>query len=254
MNKEIIERNFSRHAELYDKYSDIQRLAARELIKYLPSADVADILEIGCGTGAYTTCLREKFITANLEAFDISSRMLKVARRKLPDDRIRFVLCDGEKPGLNRKFGIITSNAALQWFDDIEESLIKYSNLLTEKGIIAFSIFGPLTFRELRQALNGIFAKPISMDSASFLDDVELGAIMGRYFQSVKIRELLFEKTFPSLVELLRTIKYSGIRGDGAGGAFMWKRDALKKTEEIYRMKFGDIKATYQIFLCRAVK
>ena len=50
-NKDIIQKNFSRCARVYDCYSAVQDKAARELIGHLNDSRFAEILDIGCGNG-----------------------------------------------------------------------------------------------------------------------------------------------------------------------------------------------------------
>ena len=81
MNKEIIARNFSRCAYLYDRYADVQKKAALEILGQIQDYSFSKILEIGCGTGNYTLLLREKFKRASITALDISRKMIEVAQK-----------------------------------------------------------------------------------------------------------------------------------------------------------------------------
>ena len=51
MDKEAIVKNFSKYARTYDKYADIQKRAASELLGLMRKDGFRPILEIGCGTG-----------------------------------------------------------------------------------------------------------------------------------------------------------------------------------------------------------
>lgn len=253
-DKKTLIRNFSRYAHLYDKYANIQRMIACELIKKVPSDSVTNILEIGCGTGNYTHLLRKRFKCARVKALDISNRMVEIAKRKLQDKGIEFIVGDGEFIELDGEFNLITSNAAFQWFEDLNRALLNYRDMLIKKGIIAFSIFGPETFWELNESLREILDKPGTLSADNFLEKDRLERILKAYFMKASVKEMIIKEEYPSLMKLLSKIKYTGVRGDGLNGSFLWNRTLLNNVEDAYRTRFGGIEATYQIFLCKAIR
>jgi len=254
MDKAAIARNFSRYAHLYDRYADIQRLAAGRLMRYLPDAPVKNILEIGCGTGIYTSYLREKFKDANLEALDISDTMVGMAKNRLRDGRVIFRVEDGETPKLASKFNLITSNAAFQWFEDLNRAVGSYEGLLSEDGMLVFSIFGPRTFKELKTALKATFGKEAEISSADFPEKGKIKDMLSSRFKKVAIKEYTIKEKHASLMHLLRKIKYTGTRGMGFDTKQAWDKASIAEAEESYIRMFGSIEATYQIFFCKAVK
>lgn len=247
-------RNFSRCARVYDAHADVQRTAACALARYLPENGIEDILEIGCGTGIFTACLRERFKGSRLEAMDISDSMVETARSKLRDAHIKFSIGDAEEMTPEHKFDLIASNASFQWFRDVESSVSRCREALTGRGVLVFSVFGPLTFRELNHSLKACLGDKLSIDSADFYGKDELYNILKSHFGRVSVDELIVEKNYPSLRELLKNIKYTGIRGSGANIGFTWNRGLLNKVEGFYRTTYDGIKASYQIILCRADK
>lgn len=252
-DKDRLIRNFSRYAHLYDKYADVQRLMAYELIKEVPCDGSRSILEIGCGTGNYTRLLRDRFKSAHLKALDISKAMVEIAKDKLQDDGIEFLVGDGELIELDDRYDLITSNAAFQWFDCLEKALANYKDALITNGVIAFSIFGPKTFWELSHTLKEAFENE-SISSDDFLDKEILAKILRRYFMRVSVREFELKEKHSSLMELLNKIRYTGARGDGSNGYHPWSRRSLERVEDIYKRGFGSIEASYQIFFCRAMR
>lgn len=251
MDKEAIIRNFSRYAYTYDRYANVQKYVATQLLSLLKEDGINKILEIGCGTGNYTLLLREKFSNAELKAIDISARMIEVASKKTQNKRIALIVDDAESINLDEEFDLITSNACFQWFDDLGRALIKYKNLLKKNGIILFSIFGPDTFWELNVSLKRIFGD-VSTGAANFAAQEELSQILKDNFRKQELREARCEETFSCLRGLLNKIKYTGIRGGGLSAKIFLTPGLLKKLEGIYLHKFQHIKATYQIFFCKA--
>lgn len=256
MNKNRIINNFSRYASVYDKYANIQQTAANMLIKDLLSErkSARYILEIGCGTGNYTSLLRQKFNKSVIKAIDISEKMVEVAKKKLNRREIDFIVADAETINLSNKFDIITSNATFQWFDNIEAAIEKYKNVLNKKGIISFSIFGPLTFWELDKAIKETLNEDIKINSKKFLEKNEISSILKKYFEKVNIKEIIMEEKYASLSDFLNKIKYTGTRGNGINGGLKLTRAILNEMEQNYKSMFGQIAASYQIFFCNGVK
>jgi len=253
MNKESIARNFSRCAYFYDSYADVQKRAALEVLNGINDFSCGKILEIGCGTGNYTFILREKFQKARITALDISDKMVEVAQEKLKDKDIEFIVADAEFINFPEEgFDLITSNACFQWFANLETALGKYKNLLKKNGLISFSIFGPLTFRELSVSVESIL-KNTPIAANNFLDKDRINKMFSSNFKESKIKELRYEESFGNLLGLLNKIKYTGVRGNGADSkAFLGSR-YIKRIEEVYLNKFHSIKATYQIFFCQGL-
>ena len=248
-----IKNNFSRHASLYDKYADVQNLAANELIKRTPpSGSIEDILDIGCGTGSYTLELRNKFKNASITALDISEEMISMAKRKLGHAAAEFIVGDAESANLSGRHDLITSNATFQWFDDLALALERYSKALKPEGSIIFSMFGPLTFRELGGAIKEVFGPAAQISSGRFPARDVVAASMIRYFSRSAAEEVVVKRRYASLTELLKRIKYTGTRGVGLARAHQWSRNVLNRVEEAYISTTGSIEASYQIFYCKA--
>ncbi len=253
MNKQVILKAFSRCAHIYDDYADIQKQAAEELAGWIDADGFRRILEIGCGTGNYTLRLKNKFEHSGLLAVDISQEMIEVAKNKLQDREVEFVTADAENFSFPGKFNLITSNACLQWFEDLEKALLEYEKMLTPGGLIIFSIFGPRTFYELNDALAACL-KDKSIPAAAFLPRNKIERILRRNFNGIQIRQVIHQETFSCLRDLLRKIKYTGIRGEAVNGKGILGPRKLRQIEEAYLDIHKQITATYQVFFCKGVK
>ena len=251
MDKAAIINNFSRYAHTYDSYADIQKGAAIELLGLINNNGFAKILEIGCGTGNYTRLLRDRFTKAKLQAVDISAKMIEVALDKFKKDKVEFSVADAEKVNFDKGYDLITSNACFQWFEDLESALKMYRCSLNAGGCLAFSLFGPETFKELNESLKSL---GFSSERANFKSQVNLESILEDNFIETQIKEVLYEEKFSSLKRLFEKIKYTGIRGDGIGKKTFFTRADFSRIEKHYLGKFKEIKATYQIFYCRGKK
>lgn len=258
MDKKIIIKNFSRYAYCYDKYAHVQKLAAEKLLSTIKEENFNSVLEIGCGSGNYTALLRGKFVNARLKAIDISATMVDIAKDKLKNSGVEFIVEDAENMDSEENFELITSNACFQWFDDLEGALSKYRTLLNNDGIISFSIFGPATFCELNESLRSVTGASVA--AGNFMDRAKIEAILIGNFRKIVIEEIRHVEFFSHLKDLFDKIKYTGIRGEGTGGRFFLGTELFKKLEDYYRDNFfsvddgSGIRATYQIFLCRGQK
>lgn len=250
--KEQITNNFSRYVASYDQYSTIQQSVARLLLTELPNESPANILEIGCGTGYYTRLLHYKYPQSKIKALDISPKMIAWAKDKLPDENIDFVVADAEELECAEKYDLITANAVFHWFGDLEKTIFQCRNGLRENSQLLFSFFGPQTFCELQQALSICLQRDLPLTSDRFLSKLSLEAILRRNFNTLDIKELYLQENFPSLAGLLKKIKYTGTNGAGLSGKIKLNKNILKKMENTYQKKFGQIKATSQIFICKA--
>jgi len=244
-------RDFSRSAPLYDRYANVQFKVADALLAELRGARES-IFEIGCGTGHYTRLLRERYRSARLKACDISARMVEVAREKLRDEAVEFVVADAETLVLDERFDLVTSNAALQWFEDLEGALRHCADALNDGGLLAFSIFGPETFRELDHCLRLALGRTEGgglVRSRTFLEKKRIAGMLDASFGRVTVRETTCREEYPSLRALLEKIKRTGTSGGGLPGDSLAQPRLLGRVEKIFEAEFGRVEATYQAFL-----
>lgn len=254
ISKGTISENFSKYAGVYDQYSTVQNLSALRLIEEANSSSFRNILEIGCGTGNYTKLLREKFPKACIKAIDISGEMIKIAREKLRNEKIEFVIADAENLKLEKSFDLISSNASFQWFENLEADLARYKEALNKGGFVLFSTFGPRTFHELHSSLEEFSRKSLSLVAGGFLAKQEIERMLKRFFGEVQVREKIYKEKYSSLWELLEKVRCTGTRGGGLKGEIFWIPRTIASIEKIYIKRFQSIVATYQLFFCRGIK
>lgn len=251
VNKKVIEENFSKHAREYDQHSRVQNFCASRLIKEIKANSFSNILDIGCGTGNYTKLLRNRFPLAKIKAVDISAEMIEVAKDKLEDTRIEFVVADAENLSLKKRFDLISSNTSFQWFQDLKSDLTKYKQALGKGGLILFSTFGPKTFYQLHSCLEEFLGKALSISASNFLKREEVEKILKGIFSEVEVKEEEYNQNYDSLLELLENVRCTGTRGNGLKEEIFWTPRRITSIEEIYKKKFERIVATYQMFFCR---
>lgn len=253
MDKKTLIRNFSKAAHSYDQYADIQQQAAEELVSRIPKSGLKRVLEIGCGTGIYTRLLRERFRHTSLQALDISSEMVEVAKNKLRRTNITFVIADAEETLPEMRFDLITSNASFQWFVHLEKTLARLKGRLEKNGLLAFSLFGPKTFWELDEVLKKVSTNA-SVAAARFITCDKLQKLLKKYFKDVVVDEIRYSETFDHLADLLSKIKYTGTSGSGPAKQDFLGVKRLKDVERVFKEEFGGVRATHQVFFCSAKK
>ena len=253
-------RRFSAGAARYEAHAHAQRLSGVDLLAYTvasmgpaPNRGPAfKILEPGCGTGLYTRMLLEAFRAASVFGVDISEAMVRVAKRGIDDPRARFAVADAEEIATG-SYDLVTSNAVFQWFLSLPRTLARMASLLPDGGLLTFSFFGPGTFAELDDALRAAAGGESRgfVAATKFHSREEISAALSAAFPRWDVVERRYHEEFPTLPDLLRSIRYTGTRGKGARES--WSPGKLARVEEAYRERSGGIKATYQVFLCRGI-
>ncbi|MBP2678758.1 MAG: Methyltransferase type 12 [Deltaproteobacteria bacterium] len=282
-------RRFSAGAARYESHAHAQRLSAVDLLAYTvasmdpvpnrgqvttsiepaPKRGIVDtggepapnggpalkILEPGCGTGLYTRMLLETFRGASVFGVDISEAMVRVAKRAIDDPRARFAVTDAEEIATGN-YDLVTSNAVFQWFLSLPRTLARMASLLPGGGLLTFSFFGPETYAELDAALRGSALLRGArggerVAAAAFHSREEISGALSAVFPRWDVVERRYHQEFPTLAELLRSIRYTGTGGGGARES--WSPGKLARVEEAYREREGGIRTTYQVFLCRGV-
>ena len=254
LKKQVIQVKFSRAAESYDSYAKVQSEVARRLAAKLPPAHkkpaIKTILEIGCGTGNFTSLLADQFPTAKIIALDFSPEMIAQARHKLKSKAIGFVCAEGEQylqeaPG--KSFDLVASNGSLQWFSDIDKALHNIARIMATGGSMSCSIFGPESLKELEKGLQAIDSHAGSIAAQKFPQLQRLQNALRCNFQGEKLEEELIEKKYSSAHDLLLHIRKTGTSG--------WQQNMqqpltplrVSKLNEWFARTYGSCTVTYQV-------
>ncbi|MDI6687072.1 MAG: malonyl-ACP O-methyltransferase BioC [Desulfobacterales bacterium] len=253
--KQRIKNSFSKAAATYDQYASVQKEIAVRLIDSIQPHVFQNILEIGCGTGNYTKMLQERFPSADITAIDFSSEMISVAAPKLNKKKgVRLFVDDAEEfiPETGKKYDLITSNSTFQWFADLKKGLEHYHKLLADRGMIIFSMMGPETFYELYEIMKDIYSQKVNMAAQYFMRHDEVKSLLHAVFKNVEISETVFTRKHENILDLLKTIKHTGVNIRRNGNGILFTPALLEKAENDYIKRFGGIKISYQVFLCEA--
>lgn len=157
-----IRRGFERAASTCDLDPVLQREVARrmgrrlDLVKRAPQR----LLDLGCGTGADLAALAARYPAAELAGCDACLPRLRRAagkpswvRRLLTRPRRVLACADVLRlPFPACRFDLVWSNLALQSTPDLAGALGEALRVLDVEGLLMFSMPGPDTLKELREA------------------------------------------------------------------------------------------------------
>ena len=259
LRKQVVQAKFSRAADSYDSYAKVQADVARRLTAMLPAAEEKSgcktILEIGCGTGNFTTMLADRLPGAKIVALDFSPEMIAKARQKMKTAAIEFVCVEGEQfleEAAAGSFDLLASNGALQWFSNIDRTLADIARILSAHGTFLCAIFGPESLRELRQGLESIQAVSESLAAQKFPRRERLQSALDLYFSKGTVTEELIEKEYRSAHDLLLHIKKTGTSGWQPNMQQPLTPASVSRLDAWFEKNYGSCKVTYQVFFLQA--
>lgn len=152
--KSSVARSFGRAALTYDEAAILQRRIGVELLDYvapfIKEASSPQILDLGAGTGFFTSALADMAPNARVVAVDLAESMAKRASLRHPGG---CVVGDAEAlPIASGAVDLIFSNMCIQWCRDPVQLCNELGRVLKPGGRMIFSTFGPKTLKELRDA------------------------------------------------------------------------------------------------------
>ena len=266
LDKKQLRAAFERASASYDQAAVLQReisnrmLARLEYIKYRPDV----IIDAGSGTGYGSQQLAKRYPASHLIAVDIAWAMLSHARpnttwwqRLLPlQQRADYVCADIEQiPFKNESAGMIWSNLALQWCNDLEHTFAEMHRILRTDGLLMFSTFGPDTLKELRQS----FAQADNFSHVNrFIDMHDIGDLLVHNGFSTPVMDMEYiTLTYSDVIGVMRDLKAIGAhnvlqgRQQGLMGKNKWQQ-AIAAYEKLRRD--GKLPATFEVVYGHAWK
>ena len=252
IDRKIRER-FSQAAVHYDVLTGLHKEIGRELSKRFAHLDpCAAILDVGMGTGWFTSRLTQMFPEALVVGIDFASGMIARAREK---DRT-FWIAQADAAHLPFKkdtFGLVTSNLAYQWVDDLAQAFAACHSCLKEDGEMHLTMFGHDTFEELFASLNACRGHQ-SFDICRLADSGQVRqALTNAGFRDICVDHERIKVRFADMMGLIKWIKDIGAnalpKDDYLG------RDLLRKANDYYHQHFHDrlgIYATLEVIWVEA--
>lgn len=221
MNKELIQKRFSKNLNTYNDNAKIQRKMAEHLIQLLRKRNFKDILEIGCGTGVLTELAFNNLLFESYTANDIVSECEKYMREI--SSEINFIPADIENflKSNNNKYDLILSNAVFQWIENYEAFISLLLTRLNSNGVLLFSTFGVQNFVEIKQVLN---------KTLPYIKIEEYERLLKN--TSHIIEEEVHTLSFKTPIDILKHIKLTGAN---AIDETKWTKTDIQNFETKYR-------------------
>ena len=125
-------------ADQYRAFEDERTRPARDLLNAVGGAPVRTAIDLGCGPGNSTECLRARFPTARITGLDSSAEMIAAARARLPDIAFELGTIDGwtASPPVD----VILANAVLHWLPAHDRLLPRLVRQLAPSGSFAMQV------------------------------------------------------------------------------------------------------------------
>ena len=266
IDKREVKRSFERAAARYDAAAILQLEVCNRMLDRLDYVKVAPaaILDAGAGTGSAVTGLMSRHPGTPLVALDIAVAMLERARGRLrwwhsmPGLRppLHAVAGDLEHlPLAAESVGLVWSNLALQWVNDLPATFREMHRVLQPGGLLMFSTFGPDTLKELRAAYRSVDE---GTHVSRFADMHDIGDMLvhGGYADPVMDMET-FTLTYDTARDVMRDLKAIGAHNAAAGRRESLTGKAAMRAVEASYERFrvdGKLPATFEVVYGHAWK
>lgn len=125
----------------YSRYSDERSRPFGDLMARVACESPRCVADLGCGTGALTAQLAQRWPSARIEGIDSSSDMIDAAARHA-GDRVAFRVADVADWTPGPDVDVLVSNATLQWVPGHRELLSAWAAALPAGAWLAIQVPG----------------------------------------------------------------------------------------------------------------
>jgi len=208
VDKELVAERFSSALHTYRSQASVQRHAAQRLwnltVPHVPrpaNGRSLQVLEIGAGSGLLTDMYMPVLQGNSLTLWDIAPIDIST----LPQE-CKFKCCDAEAETQRLYDGaidLILSASTLQWFNSPTAFIGQLPRVLAPGGIAALSLYGQRNCCEIAQATGETLRYPTIEALATAATEASL--------EIVDMAEETLTLTFPSIRQLLRHLKQTGV-------------------------------------------
>lgn len=200
----------------YMKFASERTQPSIDLINRIGHLSPEKIIDLGCGPGNSTAALKNKFKNSDILGVDASDDMLAKAEKSYPDIKFKKCLLPGGLAGEENKYGLVFSNACIQWIPQQEELFKRVRDALTDGGVFACQIplvqrapfyhtLNELTFSGRWEFLN-------DTDTFHNLKPEEYYEVLSRNFESFNMWETVYYHFVPSVEGVIEWYSGSGLR------------------------------------------
>jgi len=249
INKKV-HKAFSKAAGRYENLTSIQKEIGGRILRSIGKKRACKkILDVGMGTGWLTNQLVCLFPEADIFGIDFSMEMLRRARRGKAG--LKLVQADAVAlPFKKNTFDIILSNSSYQWVDDLDKAFQSSYDLLNDKGVFCFAMFGSETLNELFFSIQHVWSrkngnKKLSVKLLPDRQDV-MKIMRSSKFSKVNVKCDMLRYCFTDMFALVKWLKSIG--ANAIEKNFFVGKDLLVKTNDFYNERFADHDGVYATF------
>ncbi len=263
IDSRLVRRNFSTHAEAYDRHAVVQqRVVAKLAAMLLQSGPLSGrLLDVGTGTGQLAATLAAACPELRLVLSDIAHGMSRHAATALPG----ALAIDGDAQSLPLRDGscdLVVSASVYQWMNDLPQAFAEVARVLPRGGRFGFALFGSETLFELRSCHRQAVRELSAAGRSHVLEFPDLGqvrqALDGAGLQTRELRRQIEVEYHPELASLLRGLKAIGASNAAAERPQgLASRRVMNRMGEIYRQAYGrseGLPASYDVIYALAHK
>lgn len=257
-----IGRAFHRQAGEYDKHASVQkRIVARldQLVSTHQQGAPAQVLDIGCGTGAMLATLQQRYPQAGLCGLDLAFNMAKQSEQRLAGKALLVNGAAEQLPFRDRVFDLIVSASTLQWVDRLDIFFEECQRVLRDDGLLCLAFFGGRTLWELQESYREAVTRHFGAHDDRidrlhrFREIDEVQRLVSRFgFSQVVIGKETEMEYHTDVSAVLRSIKAIGaattVRSNTPGG--LGGRRMLTDMARIYDTRFkkdGLVPVSYEV-------
>ncbi|WP_020675957.1 malonyl-ACP O-methyltransferase BioC [Geopsychrobacter electrodiphilus] len=245
-----VRRNFSWHADEYERYALVQKVVVPQLLRHLsPGAVWQRVLEVGCGTGMLSRKFMKDHPDTKLILSDLAHDMSRRVACEFPF--LPVVDADAENlPFRDTSFDLVLSSSVYQWVNHLMQAFAELGRILSPGGKVAMALFGERTLHELRHSHATALSAGKS-HSQGFPTISQVRGAVGDHFTVEYLESQLEVEWHPGVPHLLRSLKAIGAQNasrDRPSG--LTSRRMMQRMYDCYSEKFGregTIPATYEV-------
>ena len=232
IDKTLVAERFARARKTYAREAKVQRQVAEKMMGLIEAHTARikyrDIVEIGCGTGAFSRLLKERLQPESCLFNDLCPEMEEFVAALCLESGIRFESGDAEQLTFPRPLDLIASCSTFQWFSDLQRFFHRAHAALNDGGILAFTTFGEENMREIR-SLTG---SGLDYTSPSRLREM----LHEASFDIVHFEEEVVSLAFPTPKDVLKHLRMTGVTGTTKS---MWTPHRFALFCREYEARFG---------------
>ena len=124
----------------YAAYADERARPFFELIARVDIDEPGDVVDLGCGPGALTATLLQRWPSARIVGVDSSADMVDEAAQHAVDGQLLFVRADVATWQPAGPVDVVVANAVLQWVPGHLDLLSRIASWLRPGGVLAFQV------------------------------------------------------------------------------------------------------------------